>query len=221
MEINLKKLFIVLFSILILIFSIHTLIVYLSVYHIAEIDLFIATRFDINREGNIPTWYSSFLLLFVSFSAFTISFLTKRLDNFTSKSVLFWRIVSAVYLFISFDEVSQIHELFDKLGIIKWVKVYAPLALLFLVYCIYYLVIKKSENHIIRNFILFGLMVHFLGALVAEYIAYIYELTLKLQHLEIFIEESFEVMGTILVLMGSLTKLNEILDSMQFSNKNK
>lgn len=64
--------------------------------------------FDLDREFNIPTWYSSFLLLICSVLLATIAAARKmQADRYTRH----WSVLAVIFLYISLDETASIHEL--------------------------------------------------------------------------------------------------------------
>ena len=64
--------------------------------------------FDFNSEANIPTFFSSALLLFASLILFFIKTAVANKNKY-------WYFLSALFLFLCVDEAAQIHENFDKL----------------------------------------------------------------------------------------------------------
>jgi hypothetical protein len=64
---------------------------------------------DVDGEGNIPSWFSSTLLLLCSILLSAITSARKRdYDSYTS----YWRGLSIIFLFLSLDEAVSIHERF-------------------------------------------------------------------------------------------------------------
>ena len=59
--------------------------------------------FSLSYEKNLPTWYASALLLAC---AFMLARVATRADEHTRR----WRILSAVFAFMSLDEAVEIHE---------------------------------------------------------------------------------------------------------------
>ena len=53
-----------------------------------------------------------------------------------------------------------------------------------------------------------GMAVQFIGAFIAEFIIHTFQLSSMERELEYVIEESFEMLGTIIVLTGVLHKIN-------------
>jgi hypothetical protein len=69
----------------------------------------LVSLFDVTGEGNIPTWFSSSMLLVCAFLLSIIAINKKReLDRYA----LHWAGLAACFLFISADEAARIHELF-------------------------------------------------------------------------------------------------------------
>ena len=63
--------------------------------------------FNVARENNIPTWYSSFQLLLCSILLATIAAFTVRRGH---RYASHWAVLSAVFLLLSLDEVASLHE---------------------------------------------------------------------------------------------------------------
>lgn len=62
--------------------------------------------FNFNAEKNIPTFYSSFALLFASILLSLIAFKRKNIKL----PYISWFVLALIFLFLSFDEISSIHE---------------------------------------------------------------------------------------------------------------
>ncbi len=63
--------------------------------------------FNVGEDANIPTWYSSFMLLLCSILLATIAAASKR---YSDRYTLHWSVLSIILLFLSIDEVATIHE---------------------------------------------------------------------------------------------------------------
>jgi hypothetical protein len=65
--------------------------------------------FNLDREMNLPTWYTAFMLAFCALLLRVIA-----LDKKTPRERYFrhWNFLSMLFLFLAADEVLQIHELF-------------------------------------------------------------------------------------------------------------
>ena len=66
--------------------------------------------FDFNTEKNIPTFYSSIALIIVSVLLLSIALTHKKLKS----SYVMWLGLSVIFLFLSIDEISSIHERFGQ-----------------------------------------------------------------------------------------------------------
>ena len=64
--------------------------------------------FNLDREGNIPTFFSSLLLL-------TASLLLLFIYKVSTHQANYWLFLSLLFLFLSIDESVQIHEIFNRL----------------------------------------------------------------------------------------------------------
>ena len=68
--------------------------------------------FDVGMDNNIPTWYSSFALLLCSCVIAVIAW-TKDINR--GRYVMHWKVLSAILVFLSIDEVAMMHEQSGKL----------------------------------------------------------------------------------------------------------
>jgi len=64
-------------------------------------------QFNLDREMNVPTWFSSFLFLF---SALLLHSVYRRENSAGRPFVSRWRLLAGVFVFLSVDEISAIHE---------------------------------------------------------------------------------------------------------------
>lgn len=64
--------------------------------------------FDFNTEMNIPTYFSALILLCASLILFSIVMINKRQRS----PYFYWLGLAIVFLFLSFDEITAIHEQF-------------------------------------------------------------------------------------------------------------
>ncbi len=171
----------------------------------------IHSRFNLDNEGNVPTWFSSTLLYSVSVCSVLIYFSNNRSENPNGKTLeeYFWFLFSSVYCFLSLDEAASVHEIIDQALHVKWVYVYAPFAAIFFMICSYYIMIIRNNESTLRNWILGGLIIFAFGSMGAELIAHITSgMPSFLRILEAMFEEGLEMIGTIMVLIGCLKELS-------------
>lgn len=68
-------------------------------------------RFNLDEEANIPTYFSTVMLLFISFLLGGIAFL-KKVEEDPYK--IYWIVLSIIFLTMSFDEAAALHEMIIK-----------------------------------------------------------------------------------------------------------
>jgi len=109
MKLTLSKFTIIQFLSLIALLLITIHIIILGVYYyIGNPDIFDFVRmFDLDMERNIPTLFSSAIMLIAAFLFYLLS-----KDNMEKKKQnhLYWRGLSIVFTFLAFDESAKIHE---------------------------------------------------------------------------------------------------------------
>lgn len=67
--------------------------------------------FELNGEANIPTWFSSLLLILNAFILAIIAIRTKaQLGPYSAK----WFVLAVIFLYLSIDESAQLHEMVEK-----------------------------------------------------------------------------------------------------------
>ena len=69
---------------------------------------FLVNLFDFNAEGNVPSFFSSLLLILC---AYLLLFIGKS-EKFNHKRYIGWYGLGVVFLFLSIDEMTSIHERF-------------------------------------------------------------------------------------------------------------
>lgn len=166
--------------------------------------------FDINAEGNIPTWYSTALLLCISLTAFRIQRLQHQRSAADLAQRVFWYILMAVFLYLSLDEAAQLHALIDQLDHTKWIFFYAPLALAFFVYSVYHWRQQPRGDSAPFAWIVGGITLYLIGAGVMEWVSYSFMLSETAQYVEYILEEGMEMLGAIGVLTGCMLQANRL-----------
>ncbi|UNU26233.1 hypothetical protein [Microcoleus vaginatus] len=83
----------------------------ISLYYLPDYPLieYVAKIFNVDAERNLPTFYSFLALLFSSLLLGVIAY-AKNLDSDRYKN--HWKILSFIFLYLSFDEAGQLHEKF-------------------------------------------------------------------------------------------------------------
>ena len=205
--INPKKVFIVLMSVMVLLVLVS---IFLNLLSLLDIPVYKVTRriFGLSRERNIPTLFSSVILLGSSMLLGYIAYLTRLTGGRYS---LFWAILSLGFLYLSVDETAYIHETLseDRAG---WVFVAAPFLILFLLFYIrFFLHLPRSTK---LYFLSAGLL--FIGgAFFLEFIgswrkSIVDENSIAQTYLVFTtVEESFEMLGIILFIYALLLYLRD------------
>lgn len=165
----------------------------------------LAQLFNLDREFNIPTWYSTILLFSVSLCSLGIAWRTAE----PVSARRFWGLFGLVFGFLSLDEGACVHEALGMAWKVKWIYFYAPFAAVFFLASAWYLI--KGGHRVLWPWILGGLLVYALGGLLGEAVSYwLRPLPEGWQQFEFVWEEGLEMAGTILVLSGCLREFNRL-----------
>lgn len=70
--------------------------------------------FGLEREGNLPNWYSSLQLALIGLVC-GVNFLAERLGEAAGKYRMAWLGLLGLFLFLSLDEGAQVHERLDEI----------------------------------------------------------------------------------------------------------
>ncbi|MGB7427247.1 MAG: hypothetical protein WA933_05495 [Microcoleaceae cyanobacterium] len=65
--------------------------------------------FNLDREMNLPTWYSTLML---AFSALLLRIIAINKNNQHERYFRHWKFLSILFIFLALDELFQIHEIF-------------------------------------------------------------------------------------------------------------
>jgi len=180
--------------------------------------------FNLDREMNIPTWYSGLMLVSCGLIIRGI-FSIKKLqsDRFWRQ----WRILSIIFFILAFDEIASIHEILiiddlaDALNLPSfWHSVWViPGTILVAIFIWkYWKFIWYLPKQLKRNFLIaFSLYIG--GALGMEMVGSIYDGIDGQQNLVYAmlatIEEVMEMMGCVVFIYGLLTYLGELRADIQ------
>jgi hypothetical protein len=108
-KISSKKVLLWLLAILILLITLHITGQYLwHIRGLTDLSLYI-DRFNMNEENSLPTWFATILLLVSSGLMYIIASSVKK------NSARYWKALSLIFLLLSIDEASSIHELLSSL----------------------------------------------------------------------------------------------------------
>ncbi len=116
--------------------------------------------FDFNKEGNIPTLYSSLALMFASGLLLIIA----RAHKKNGAEHLSWLGLSVIFLFLSIDEIASIHEQFGSLirealntsGLLYYAWVIPYGAVLLVLAILYFTFLIRLPKNIMILFVISG-----------------------------------------------------------------
>ncbi|ARS34820.1 hypothetical protein [Pontibacter actiniarum] len=181
----------------------------------------IIPQFELDAERNVPTYFSSFILLLSSLLLFAVSLLKQReQDKFTWQ----WRLLSVVFLYLSVDESAGLHEMFiyplrdnfHLTGILyfSWVIVGAGVVIAL---GAYYLPFLLSLHSKLRFRVMLAAVVYVGGALGVELYGGYYADAFGLDNLGYAlittVEETMEITGVLLLLHALYKHLKQQLAS--------
>mgnify|MGYP001422023532 FL=1 len=169
-------------------------------------------RFHLDREANLPTWFSSSLYLLLALAFALLAALERRLPGGGRPHPAYLTGLALLFAFISLDETARLHELFDTLTKVKWVYVAAPFVLLLAgLYGRYFILLRKDAPQFRRG-VLLGLGLAVLGGVVVELIPHYFALPYALGQIEYVLEEGLEMTGALIMLAAALGQVNRNLE---------
>ncbi len=171
--------------------------------------------FDLDGEANIPSWFSSLILLLSSLLLFVIAISQRN----SPRDFLAWSILSAVFLFLSVDEAAMIHEMlintikrvFNLSGIFynAWV---IPYGLAAIAGAVLYLPFLRRLPGSVVTFFVIGGIIFISGAVVIEMFEGRYEATHGTSNLMydlyVAVEEFLEMTGISIFIYALLRYLS-------------
>jgi hypothetical protein len=180
-------------------------------------------RFNLNREHNIPSFFSAILLLISGFLFAVIATLHHTLENSSHK---YWFVLSSIFLFLSLDEATSIHEMFsDPLrelfntgGVFYYAWILVAIPLIFIFVAFFWQFVKQISQPT-KGYFIIAFLIFLSGAIVVEMIGGWYEGNFGdnnlLYDMITTFEESLEMSGVILLIYSLLDYIGTTFD--QFS----
>ena len=177
--------------------------------------------FDVDKEGNIPSTYSSFALLFCCILLAIIAIIKhKQGDRYAFQ----WKCLSLIFLYLSVDEAASIHELaIDplrqalNLGGIFYFAWVIPGAILVGIFVLAYLKFLMSLPAKTRNLFIIAGLTFVGGALGIELVggayADAYEQTKLAYSIITTIEEGLEMLGILVFIYALLDYIETFIKS--------
>ena len=177
--------------------------------------------FDLNKERNIPSTYSSFALLLCCVLIAVIAIMKhKQGDHYAFQ----WKCLSLIFLYLSVDEAASLHELanaplkqslnFGGIFHFAWV---VPGAILVSIFVIAYFKFWLSLPTKTRNLFIVAGVLYVSGALGIEFIggayAEVHGLTNLTYSFITTIEEGLEMLGTLVFIYALLDYIETFVKS--------
>lgn len=171
-------------------------------------------EFNLDKETNLPTWFAGFQLILLALASF-VCFLEERVRGLGSRGAP-WSIVSLIFLYMSYDELTVFHEGFLRdefrslfapdslwLSVMPWQVIFAPLYffLLTLILWICWSRFYSSKKAVYYSLSGLGL---WCAALLGEAMAKPVFMQYGLYHLQVAIEEGCELFGASLLIAAVL-----------------
>lgn len=191
----------------------------LSIYGGHESQLGFQRQFNLNEENNIPTWFSSSMFLACSLLLGVIGWAKRGANSTDARS---WLLLAAVFLYLSMDEASSLHEmliplgeaLFQRIGLFNPYLFYSWLPFGMIALAIIGLInipfLRNLPKDTRRRFLFAG-WIYISGAVVTEMaggaIAYYVGTNGPPYAMEVAAEEGLEMLGIIAFLYGILMHL--------------
>lgn len=191
--------------------------------HYLDHDMFFRNKWTFDGERNFPAYYSSFTLLFSSLLLFIIALSKKNQHN----EYFYWLGLSAIFLYLSLDELLRIHENLSPLAekflsespyIGWWVPVGIILLPLSLIYLRFVFNLQKRTRYL---FIISGL-IFILGAVGFEILGSIAletngrDITYAILYT---IEELLEMLGIVIFIYALVSYMSKYLKSITIAIK--
>lgn len=210
----------------IIILNICNMLVLFFKYYLGHVNVFgFIRQFNLDLEANIPTYFSSLLLLISSCLLYSIAAALKsRGDKYTTH----WFCMAIIFLFLSIDEVSSLHEMliaplnrgYDLSGFLyfSWVIVGFVAVIVMAIFYLRFLLALPNNTKI--NFII-AAGVYLGGALgiemVGGYYSSNYDTPSFVYQLITTLEETMEMVGLLIFINALIDFLHYNKLGIQFS----
>lgn len=197
LHVSIKEYTSTLLALALVLVTIHTGL-YVYNYQAEELPWLLLQLFDLDEENNIPTWFSSFLLLNSAFFLYVFS----RGEQLQKK--FHWRFMAAGFFLLAIDEVAGLHETFNSSIEMNWA---IPGAILVLFVAVAFVPFLLSlSRRLACLFVLSGFL-YVSGAIIVELLSEDLESDSLVYMLAVAVEEGLEMIGALLFLA---TVLNEM-----------
>lgn len=167
-------------------------------YQVEELPWLLLQLFDLDEENNLPTWFSSFVLLNI---AFFVHLSAKRPDL---EKRAHWQCMAIGFLVLAIDEVAGLHETFNTSIEINWAIPGAILVLFLTAAFVPFLLSLRKKLALL--FIISGAL-YISGAIVTELLSEDMDSDSWSYAMAVALEEGLEMFGALLFLRVNLREL--------------
>jgi hypothetical protein len=178
----------------------------LASYHqlVEELPWLLRQLFDLDEENNLPTWFSSFLLLNDAIVMYL--FCVSRQQG----QYLHWVILASGFLLLSVDEVAGLHETFNTAIEINWA---IPGAVLVTLTGLYFLpFLARIDRRLAMHYVASG-AIYVSGAVVVELLSADMDEDSLAYSFATALEEGLEMLGAWYFLAVNLAALRTAVDT--------
>lgn len=183
--------------------SMHLVLNYYN-HQIAETEWLLHQLFELDEENNIPTWFSSFLLLNNAFFLWVITESSSPRLN-AERYLIHWRILAIGFLVLALDEVAGLHETFHTAIDTNWAIFGGILVILVGLSFIPFLL--SLPRTLAAWFVLAG-FIYIGGAIGVEYLSRDMDEDSMSYGFAVALEEGMEMFGALLFLFINLRELD-------------
>lgn len=169
-------------------------------YHVEELPWLLLQMFDLDEENNLPTWFSSFILLNASFFVY----LSSKRPLLEKKG--HWTFIALGFFLLAVDEVAGMHETFNSSIEMNWAIPGAILVLFLAAAFVPFLLSLRGKLALL--FILSGVL-FVSGAIVTELLSEDMDSDTWGYAMAVALEEGLEMLGVLLFLRLNLLELSE------------
>jgi hypothetical protein len=197
-EISVKEYSVSLLVLAFVLVSVHTGL-YLYHYRVEELPWLLRQLFDLDEENNIPTWYSSFLLLNNAFFLYIYSIQQEVVKR------SYWGLLSAGFLLLAIDEVAGLHETLNTAIEMNWAILGAIVVLFVGVLFVPFLLAIRRR---LALMFMFSGLLYFSGAILVELLGEDLDSDSLLYAFTVALEEGLELIGAWIflnVLLGEMS----------------
>jgi len=200
---------------------------------VAKLVYLFAWIFNVDKEGSIPSLYSSISLIFC---ASLLGFIAFSKYFYRSKYVLQWFLLSTIFLGAAWDEATQIHERFignrltrevasflgidiTQVGFASWTIVVLPIVFLG---CIFFFKVYSTLPRRERGLVLYSGFFFFSGAVIVELMTSLiwtqsgYDRNTIYWSVMVAIEESLEMLGVAFFIYALLSYIAQDVSQISF-----